>query len=360
MTDVADDDPELIDVRPDERVDATRLDPWLRAHLDGVDADVPLEVRQFGGGHANLTYLLRLGDREFVLRRPPLGPLAPSSHDMRREHRVLARLVEAFPLAPRSYALCEDQSILGCDFHIMERRHGFVVRRSLPPAFHDQPRLHRRLSEMIVDTLAALHGVDPASVGLGDLGRPEGFLERQLTGWVGRWQAARVAEAGDNDRVDRIVTWLQRDVPSSRYATLLHHDYKLDNMLVETADPATPVAVLDWDMATRGDPLVELGYLLIFWAEATDDPAWIEAAAMPTHHPGGMTRDDVVDRYADRTGFDVTRIRWYHVFGLFKLIVILQQIYARFLLGQTRDQRFAGFGQRVDGLISKAWSIASE
>ena len=287
MTHPADDDPELIDVRPDERFDAARLDPWLRSNLDGIAADARLEVRQFGGGHANLTYLLRLGDRELVLRRPPLGPVAPTSHDMRREHRVLARLVDAFPLAPRSYALCQDHSILGCDFHIMERRHGFVVRRDLPPAFRDQPELNRRLSETIVDTLAALHGVDPESVGLGDLGRPEGFLERQLTGWVRRWQATRDVEAGDDDRVERIGAWLKRDVPSSRSVTLLHHDFKLDNMLVESADPATPVAVLDWDMATRGDPLVELGYLLIFWAEATDDPAWIEAAAMPTHHPAG-------------------------------------------------------------------------
>ncbi len=360
MIDEAADDPELIDVRPDERVDAERLDPWLRTHLDGVDVDAPLEVRQFGGGHANLTYLLRLGEREFVLRRPPLGPVAPSSHDMRREHRVLARLVEAFPLAPRSYALCEDPSILGCDFHVMERRHGFVLRRSLPAAFRDHPRLNRRLSEMIVDTLASLHAVDPKSVGLGDLGRPTGFLERQLMGWNARWQAVRDAEAGDDGRVDRIVAWLRRDVPPSRHATLLHHDYKLDNMLVKTTDPATPVAVLDWDMATRGDPLVELGYLLIFWAEATDDPAWIEAAAMPTHHPGGLTREGVVARYADRTGFDVSRIRWYHVFGLFKLIVILQQIYVRFLHGQTRDQRFARFGRRVDGLIAKAWFVLSE
>ena len=273
---------------------------------------------------------------------------------------MLARLVDAFPLAPRSYALCQDHSILGCDFHIMERRHGFVVRRDLPPAFRDQPELNRRLSETIVDTLAALHGVDPESVGLGELGRPEGFLDRQLTGWVRRWQATRDAAAGDDDRVDRLAAWLQRNVPSSRYATLLHHDYKLDNMLVETTDPATPVAVLDWDMATRGDPLVELGYLLIFWAEATDDPAWIEAAAMPTHYPGGLTRADVVARYADRTGFDVTHIRWYHVFGLFKLIVILQQIYVRYVRGQTQDQRFARFGRRVDGLIAKAWLLLSE
>ena len=344
------DDPEVIDVRPDEQVDLTRLEPWLRAHLDGEGANAPLTVRQFGGGHANLTYLIRLGEREYVLRRPPLGPVAPTSHDMKREHRVLARLHEAFRLAPQSLVVCDDPSILGVDFHVMERRHGFVIRGDLPDRFRGRPELNRRLSEMIVDTLADLHRVDPASVGLGELGRPDGFAQRQLDGWISRWQAAKDK---DHSGVERIIAWLQDDVPVPTAATLLHNDFKLDNILVDTADPATPVALLDWDMATRGDPLMELGYLLNFWTERGDDPGWTVAAGMPTYHAGCLTRQQVVTRYADRTGFNVARVRWYHVFGILKLLVIIQQIYIRFLRGQTHDGRFARFGARVKGLTVK-------
>ena len=354
MLALPDDDPELIDVRPDEQLDLSRLDPWLRAHLPGPAPDAPIAVRQFGGGHANLTYLLRIGDAEYVLRRPPLGPVAPTSHDMSREHRVLARLHERFPLAPPSFALCTDPAVIGCEFHVMERRRGFVIRRELPAAFRGRPALARRLSEMIVDTLASLHRVDPDRVGLGDLGRPDGFATRQLAGWTRRWEAARHRE---HPAVDRMREWLARDVPRPRTTTLLHNDYKLDNILVDAGDPSSPVAVLDWDMATRGDPIMELGYLLAFWSEPGDDPAWIRAGGMPTHQVGCLTREAVITRYAARTGFDVERVRWHHVFGLFKLIVILQQIYIRFLRGQTADRRFATFGQRIDGLADKGRAL---
>ena len=354
MTPPRDDDPELIDVRPDERLDLSRLGPWLRRHLPGVDPGTPITVRQFGGGHANLTYLLRAGDTEYVLRRPPLGPVAPTSHDMAREHRVLARLHERFPLAPPSFAVCTDPAVIGSHFHVMERRRGFVIRRELPAAFLGRPALGRRLTEMIVDTLAELHRVDPARVGLDDLGRPEGFAVRQLAGWTRRWEAARHRE---HPAVDRMREWLARDVPRPHAATLLHNDYKLDNILVDSTDPSVPVAVLDWDMATRGDPLMELGYLLGFWSEADDDPEWIRATGMPTHHPGCLTREEVIARYAARTGFDVGRVRWHEVFGLFKLIVILQQIYIRFLRGQTADERFARFGRRIDSLAAKGCAL---
>jgi len=352
---VPDDDPELIDVRADERLDLARLEPWLRRHLPGAEGR--LRVRQFGGGHANLSYLLRFGDREFVLRRPPLGPIAPSSHDMAREHRVLKAIPDAFPLAPRSYVLCEDPGIIGAQFHVMERRPGIVIRTELPAEFLGRPALNRAIGEMLTDVLADLHRVDPAAVGLADLGRPEGFVRRQLEGWTRRWHAAKDREL---DSIDRVIAWLSASPPDSPTVTLLHNDYKLDNMIVDAADPSRPTAVLDWDMCTRGDPLMDLGYLLNFWVEADDDPSWFEAAAMPTWHPGFPTRGQAIARYGERTGFDLERVRWYQVFGTYKLAVVLQQIYIRFVRGQTQDDRFAEFDRRVAALADKALVLTGE
>ena len=342
------DDSELIDVRVDETLDCSRLTPWLRAHVPGANG--PFTVRQYGGGHANLTYLLKFSHASFVLRRPPLGPVAPSAHDMQREHRVLRRLGEVFPLAPRSYVLCTDPEVLGVDFHLMERRHGTVIRAELPPTLQTQPDTNRRIGHMIGDVLAELHRVSPESVELGTLGRPEGFVQRQLTGWSHRWEQAKDQESSDADEVMR---WLAADVPRPQRTALLHNDYKLDNLMVSFDDPAIPIAVLDWDMATRGDPLVDLGYLLNFWNEVGDDPRWHQVSRMPTNHAGFPTRAEVVERYAAQTGLDLDRITWYHVFGVFKLMVIVQQIYIRYLRGQTQDQRFACYGERVRNLARK-------
>ncbi len=341
-------DPEVIAVRADEQLDVARLEPWLRAHLP--DATGPFALRQFGGGHANLTYLLQFGAREYVLRRPPLGPIAPSAHDMQREHRVLARLGEVFPLAPRSYALCTDPAILGVDFHVVERRRGTVIRQELPEQFADDPALNRRIGHMVVDVLADLHQVNPVSVGLETLGRPDGFIQRQVDGWDRRWHAAKDQEIAD---VDHMLRWLKAAMPTAQATALLHNDYKLDNLMVDTDDLATPVAVLDWDMTTRGDPLMDLGYLLNFWNEVDDDPRWHYVSRMPTNHAGFPTRAEVVARYAERTGLNVDAIAWYHVFGVFKLVVIVQQIYIRYLRGQTQDRRFAGYDERVRDLARK-------
>lgn len=342
------DDPELIDVRPEETLALERLEPWLRQHLPSTDG--VLTVRQFGGGHANLTYLAAFGDTEYVLRRPPLGPLAPTSHDMAREHRVLARLGEAFPLAPTSFALCRDESIIGVEFHVMERRHGRVIRTELPASLAGDTSRIRRLSEMVVDTMATLHAVDPNHVGLSDLGRPVGFVTRQLTGWSERWHASRDRQL---PTIDRLISWLNEQTPTSNVTTLLHNDYKLDNILVAAHDPTRATAVLDWDMCTQGDPLMDLGYLLNVWVEPDDPPSWRETTAMPSHADGFMTRREVIARYAERTGFDVGGARWYYAFGVFKLIVILQQIYIRYLRGQTRDTRFADLGRRIEALADK-------
>lgn len=341
-------DSETIDVRSDEKVDLTRLEPWLRENLEGAEG--PLSLRQFGGGHANLTYLLTFGEREFVLRRPPLGPIAPSSHDMSREHRILSRLWRQWDMAPRSYVLCTDHDILGADFHVLERRHGFVLRATNPEVTDGEPELCRRIGEMVADVLASFHMVDTDKAGLGDLGRPEGFVERQVGGWSKRWDAALDDDAPD---ASAVMTWFQADIPQAQAAPLIHNDYKLDNIMVAHDDPARAVAVLDWDMCTRGDPLLDLANLVIYWSETSDNDVWRRAVYMPTDKPGFPTRAELVARYAEKTGFDVSRFGWYEVFGTFKVAVILQQIYIRYLRGQTQDERFAILGDRVKALLQR-------
>jgi aminoglycoside phosphotransferase (APT) family kinase protein len=342
---------ELIEPRADERLDAARLESYLREHLP---ASGPMVLRQFGGGHANLTYLARFGEQEFVIRRPPLGPVAPGAHDMHREHRVLSVLHRAFPLAPRSYVLCEDETIIGAIFHILERRRGFAIRSDIPPTLFDRPEQCRRIGEMLVDTLTMLHRVVPETIGLEGLGRPQGYLDRQLEGWTRRWHAATDRQAAE---MDRLIAWLTRNRPASRHTALLHNDFKLDNLLLDPIDPAHPVAVLDWDMCTIGDPLFDLGSMLTYWAEPQDDPAWREASAMPTWRPGFPTRREAIERYAALTGFELASMRWYLVFGAFKLAVVLQQIYIRYVRGQTKDERFARFDRRVSALIGKGLSL---
>ena len=353
---------ELIEERSDERLDTSRLEPYLRANLEGAEGK--LSVRQFGGGKANLTYLLRFGPhgvaQEFVLRRPPLGPIPPGAHDMRREHRVLSVLHRRYRPAPRSLLLCEDESVIGAVFIVEERRHGFVIRDDIPPEFAGRPELNRRIGEALVDALADLHLVPPAEIGLGDLGRPEGYLERQLAGWTRRWQAAQGGEAAERAAAQMapVLDWLGRRLPQSRGAALLHNDYRLDNCLLDSADPGQIAAVLDWDMATQGDPLADLGYVLNYWVEPGDPPEWREIAAMPTWQGGFPSRAEATQRYAARTGFDVAVVGWHQVFAAFKLAVIIQQIYIRYVRGQTQDQRFRLYYRRVLGLADKARSVA--
>ena len=358
---------ELIDQRLDERLDTARLAPYLRASLEGAEGK--LSVRQFAGGKANLTYLLRFGAqgaaREFVLRRPPLGPIPPGAHDMRREHRVLSVLHRRYPPAPRSLLLCEDESVIGAVFIVEERRHGFVIRDDIPPEFAGRPALNRRIGEALVDRLADLHLVMPGEIGLDGLGRPEGYLERQLAGWMRRWEAAEGGEeaARAATRMAPVLDWLGHHLAVSHgaallHAHLLHNDYRLDNCLLDSGDPGRIAAVLDWDMCTQGDPLTDLGYLLNYWVEPGDDPAWREIAAMPTWREGFPSRADAIERYAARTGFEVAQIGWHQVFAAFKLAVIIQQIYIRFVRGQTQDQRFRYYYRRVLGLAEKARGLS--
>jgi aminoglycoside phosphotransferase (APT) family kinase protein len=345
--------PELIDVRPDERFDEARLAAYLRDKLEG--ADRPLHVRQFGGGHANLTYLLRFGEGddvvEYVLRRPPLGPVAKSSHDMHREWRALSKLWRGFPYAPRAFLYCDDREIVGADFLVMERRHGIVVRGTVPAQLGGgrDPVVNRKLSEVVIDTLVEFHQVKPEGVGLQDLGHPEGFLERQVKGWAGRYERAQTEEV---PIAREVMEWLVANLPDSSAPTLVHNDWKLDNMAVAADDPGRCVAVYDWDMCTVGDPLCDLGTLLGLWSNRGEGPAG--SNPMPTQTEGFMTREEATRRYAERSGTAVDAIPYYLVFGTFKMGVVLQQIYFRFHQGQTRDERFQGMGELAKGLYRLA------
>ncbi len=322
-------------VRPGEELDLAALSAWLKT---------PVEIAQFPNGHSNLVYLIRAGDREYVLRRPPLGPVPPKAHDMAREYRVLKAVHPHFPEAPRVLGLCEDPSIIGSPFFLMERRYGVVARNEIPPvewaAIADYPRL---VSEAFIDCLVRLHAVDISTPEIGALGKPEGFVERQVRGWAERWQRAKTTEIPE---MDRVIEWLRDRLPPALAPTLVHNDFKLDNvMLRATADRVE--AVLDWEMTTLGDPLADLGLSLCYWT----NPA---TSAILTTQPGWYTRDQFVQRYAQRTGRDMTHLGYHEVLGIFKLAVILQQIYYRFHRGQTNDERFRNFEARVRSLVERA------
>ncbi len=332
---------ELIDVRPDERFDVGRVTAWM-ASQNGLPEGEP-RVRQFGGGKANLTYLLTFpGGEELVLRRPPLGPVATTAHDMSREYRVLSRLWQAFDKAPRAIAYCEDESVIGADFFLMRRRDGVVIRGLIPERFGGgfDPAVNRRLSEVVIDTLAEFHAVEPASCDLERLGHPEGFLKRQVEGWALRWEKAKYE---DYPLADELAAWLERELPPEPRPTLLHNDWRLDNMAVAPDDPGVCVAVYDWDMSTRGDPLADLGTLMASWHDSGEAPD--DLSMMPTTAPGWMDRSSAVQRYGERSGADLGRIDWYLVFGAWKLAVVLQQIYIRWRRGQTLDPRFETMGE---------------
>jgi aminoglycoside phosphotransferase (APT) family kinase protein len=349
-------------VRAGEELNLAALADWLSGKI--ANAEHGVAVEQFPGGHSNLTYLLRLNgdDREYVLRRAPLGPVAPKAHDMAREFRVLQLLHPHFREAPEVFYLCEDPTVLGSVFLLMERRHGLILRDEIPPLLAAGPNYARRVSEAFIDCLIRLHAIDVSKTGLIALGKPEGFLERQVLGWAERWTRAQTDDAS---KMDRVIQWLVDHRPSSPAPTLVHNDYKLDNVMLAfpSADSNEAVeveAVLDWEMATIGDPLADLGLTLCYWAWA--EAPQLRARGVPalTSQPGWYTRDQFIERYAEGTGRDLSRIGYYEVLGVFKLAVILQQIYYRFRRGQTQDARFQNFGESVRGLVELAGSLTGK
>ncbi|HZT76898.1 MAG TPA: phosphotransferase family protein [Vicinamibacterales bacterium] len=342
-------------VRYGEDLDWPRLVAWLRERLPacgiaGLDATREPQVAQFPGGHSNLTYLLTFGDAEVVVRRPPFGPVAATAHDMAREYRWLEAMHRVFPLAPRPYLLCEDATVVGAVFYAMERRRGIVIRTEEPPHAAN-PAARRRISGALVDTLADLHAIDVATGGLSGLGKPAGFVERQVRGWSERWQRSQTTTLDD---MDGLAAWLRdRLPPNPERPSVVHGDFKLDNVMLDAADVGRIVAIFDWEMSALGDPLVDVGILLAYWSP-TAPPEQRDALTSVTQRPGYFTREEIIDRYAARSGRDLTNIRYFEVFALFKIAVVIQQIYYRYVNGQTRDARFASFGARVAYLARHA------
>ena len=339
--------PDVMPIRPGEDMTWPRLVAHLREHLGGLDGE--FDVAQFGGGHANLTYCLRFGNRELVVRRPPLGPVAKGAHDMNREYRVLSKLHANFDRAPRAYYYCDDLQVIGAPFFVAERRHGIVARREWPAELKNLEHVERRVSFALIDALADLHRLDPNAVGLGDLGRPLGFIERQLGGWAARWHAAKDREIPLFDEVHRR---LVEQMPDSTRVSVLHNDYKLDNCQFHAGQPDRVYSVFDWDMATLGDPLVDLGTLLNYWPAEGGLYSWDRTPHF-VREPYPL-RAELVARYAERTGFDVDNISWYEAFARWKTAVVVQQIFIRYERGQTQDERFAGYGAFADPLVGSA------
>jgi aminoglycoside phosphotransferase (APT) family kinase protein len=353
------------DVRSTEQLDWPALAAYLRKHLpevpagremDGLDLASEMQISQFPGGHSNLTYLARFGGAELVVRRPPFGPVPPKAHDMAREYYWLAALNPVFPLAPRPFVLCADPSVIGSVFYVMERRRGVVVRHEEPLGLANRPEVRRRVSEALVDTLADLHAVDSTEPPLADLGKPAGFVERQVRGWTERWGRARLEEVPE---MEALASWLAvRLPPDPAKPAVVHGDFKLDNVLLEPLNLAHLVAVFDWEMSALGDPLVDLGILLAYWAP-TSPPEQQDALTTVTNRPGYLTREEIIDRYAARSARDVSGIRFYEAFALFKIAVVIQQIFFRYRRGQTDDPRFANFGERVRYLARQAADTAA-
>jgi aminoglycoside phosphotransferase (APT) family kinase protein len=345
---------ETIPVRPDEGFSGARLGEFLHAAgLTGFDP-LQLVVEQFPAGHSNLTYLLRSGEWEAVLRRPPLGPVPPRAHDMAREFHILERLHPSFPLAPEPYVLCENTAIIGAPFYVMERRRGLVLDQDLPADWLPDPTLHRGIAESLVQVLVDLHGVDWQVAGLGELGRPEGYMQRQVSGWIERYVRARTDDLAE---FDLLAAWFLERLPESPPATVVHNDYKLNNVLLDTRDPLRLTAVLDWEMATVGDPLSDVASLLVYWT-APDEIELMGGLRSVTCEPGFPNRAEIKALYSQLSGRDLSGLDYYVAFAYFKIGVILQQIYYRWHVGQTHDARFSGHGKVATNLIRKAAQVA--
>jgi aminoglycoside phosphotransferase (APT) family kinase protein len=338
------------EVREEEKLGTQRLGAWLEQVFPSSAG--PPRLLQFRKGHSNLTYLVGFGEREAVLRRAPLGADIKTAHDMRREFTILSALQEVYPKAPRPIAFCEDPSVIGAQFYLMERVRGVILRGShAPPGVDLSPQLMRALSTALVDGLAELHAVDVRGAELAQLGRPEGYVARQVKGWTERYFRAKTDEIPE---VEEVAAWLQRNMPAESGAALVHNDYKYDNLVLDPADLTRIVAVLDWEMATVGDPLMDLGTTLGYWVDP-GDPDEVKGLPLgPTQLPGNLSRVQLVERYGLQRGREVGPLLFHYVFALFKIAVIAQQIYWRFHRGLTRDPRFAALILGVRALGAQA------
>lgn len=348
---------ETIPVRKGEELNLSVLEKFLRDHLDLPDA--PLEILQFSVGHSNLTYQLKMGEWEAVLRRPPLGPVAPKAHDMAREFKVLTELNPIFSAAPKPFLFSDNPSIVGSPFFVMERKHGVVLDTAFPTEVAVTPELCRQISRIMVEKLAELHAINYRETGLIDISKPEGFMERQVHGWIGRYERAKTDEIKE---VNTLIVWLTKHIPQHSEASIIHYDYKLNNAML-SEDFTEMVGLFDWEMTTVGDPLADLGAALSYWSLPNDSEMLKKGGGkdpVTAIHEGFLSRKEFIELYAKKSGRDVSNLHFYTTFAYFKLAVICQQIYYRFNKGQTLDDRFAGLGHYVKGLIQHASMVAAE
>jgi aminoglycoside phosphotransferase (APT) family kinase protein len=324
------------DVRKGEVLDTAKVEEFLKDSLSGLDGEI--SITQFPSGFSNLTYLLSVGETELVVRRPPFGTKAKTAHDMSREYKILTALHPAYPYSPEPLIYCEDSSVIGCPFYVMKRIPGIILRKDFPEGLVLSPERMKRLCERFVDVLLELHSIDYRKIGLADFGKPEGYVERQVTGWSKRYRAARTPDAPD---CEALMSWLSEKMPpDSNRPGIIHNDFKLDNVVLDSNDPTKIVGVLDWEMATIGDRLMDLGNTISYWIEKGDPPQTEAFRQMPTNVEGALTRQALLQRYAEKSGWSIENFDFYYCFGLFRLAVIAQQIYYRFFHGQTTDERF--------------------
>ncbi len=338
--------------RQGEELDVRKVDHFLKEMFAELKGE--LSIKQYPGGASNLTYLLKYDNREFVLRRPPFGTMAKSAHDMIREAKVIQKLSSAYPYVPEIFAVCEDHSVLGCDFYIMERLVGIIPRQDLPPELNMSSEDVRKLCLNVIDRLIALHKIDPEKADLTSLGKGSGYVARQIKGWAERYQKAATENSSG---FKTVMEWLDVNQPEDVANCVIHNDYRFDNVVLNPDNPFDVIGVLDWEMATLGDPLMDLGNTLAYWVEAEDDPQMQFMRRQPTHLKGMLKRDEVVEYYLKETGFNVNSFRFYEVYGLFRLAVIIQQIYYRFHNGQTQDKRFANFIHAANYLETRCMKL---
>lgn len=340
-------------VRQGEELDTGKIGEYLKEHVDGLEGSV--EVLQFPGGYSNLTYLVRAGGREFVLRRPPAGANIKSAHDMGREYRILKSLKPVFPYCPDVYAYTENESIIGCPFYIMERIKGIILRKDLPAGLELAPSQSRTLCGNLIDVHVELHGIDAGAVGLEAIGKPDGYVRRQVEGWSGRYRKARTDDAPD---FEDVMDWIAGKMPpDTGRPGIVHNDFKFDNVVLDENDPMRIIGVLDWEMATYGDPLMDLGNSLAYWIQDDDPPEVQMMRLMPTNMEGALKRDEIVALYGEKSGRNIDNFEYYLCFGLFRLAVIAQQIYKRYHDGHTKDKRFANLVFAVQILEMRAKEI---
>ena len=340
-----------VPVRAGEELDVVKLASYLKEHLRAFNG--PLVIEQFPSGFSNLTYLLRIGKQELVLRRPPVGAKIKTAHDMFREYQILSHLFPIYRKVPFPLLYCDDVSVIGAPFYVMMRVKGIILRSQAPTGVELTPETMHRLSTAFVDNLVEIHRVDFEAAGLSDLGTPRGYVKRQVEGWTKRYYAARTDEVIE---IERITKWLQaHQPPDSQRSALIHNDYKYDNLVLSAENLSDVVAVLDWEMATLGDPLMDLGTTLGYWVDANDSTEWQQYGFVLTKLPGNLTRAGILDHYIRSSGREILYPVFYYVYGLMKIAVIVQQIYFRYRQGFTKDARFRG----LDRLV-KACGIQAE